>query len=87
MWGDLVGNSLLTDEEIKRLASNLEPWLISFEQVRAAGLEAERIYRFAENTVRYAICRSKAPAAELVLCEGAEITLWFCFTGWQPLFL
>lgn len=41
MWGDIVDSGLLTDEEIKRLASNLEPWLISFEQVRAAGLEAE----------------------------------------------
>lgn len=41
MWGDLVGNSLLTDEAIKRLASDLESGLISFEQVRSAGLEAE----------------------------------------------
>ncbi len=41
MWGDLVGNSLLTDEGFKRLASELESGLISFEQVRAAGLEAE----------------------------------------------
>lgn len=41
MWGDLVGNSLLTDEGFKRLASDLASGLISFEQVRAAGLEAE----------------------------------------------
>lgn len=25
-------------------------------------------------------------APELVLCEGAEITLCFCFTGLQPLY-
>ena len=41
MWGDFVGNSLLTDEGFERLASELELGLISFEQVRAAGLEAE----------------------------------------------
>ena len=41
MWGDLVGNSLLTDEGFKRLASDLALGLISFEQARAAGLEAE----------------------------------------------
>lgn len=41
MWGDLVGNSLLTDEEIKRLASDLESGVISFERARAARLEAE----------------------------------------------
>ena len=41
MWGDLVGSSLLTDEEFRRLASDLKSGLISFEQVRAAGLEAE----------------------------------------------
>lgn len=36
-----VGNSLLTDKEFKRLASDLESGLFTFEQVRAAGLEAE----------------------------------------------
>lgn len=41
MWGDFVGNSLLTDEELKRLASDLELGLIGFKQVRAARLEAE----------------------------------------------
>lgn len=41
MWGDFVGNSLLTDEEFKRLANELASGLISFEQARAAGLEAE----------------------------------------------
>lgn len=41
MWGDFVGNSLLTDEYFKRLASDLESGLITFEQARAAGLEAE----------------------------------------------
>ena len=41
MWGDFVGNSLLTDEGFKRLASDLASGLISIEQVRAAGLEAE----------------------------------------------
>ena len=30
MWGDLVGCSKLTDEDFERLASDLEPWLISF---------------------------------------------------------
>lgn len=41
MWGDLVGSSLLTDEEFKRLASDLESGLFTFEQVRAARSEAE----------------------------------------------
>lgn len=41
MWGDLVGNSLLTDEGFKRLASDLASGLISFDQVRSAGLEDE----------------------------------------------
>ena len=41
MWGDFVGNRPLTDKEIKRLASNLESGLTSFEQVRAARLETE----------------------------------------------
>ena len=41
MWGDLVGSSLLTDEYFKRLAIDLESGLITFEQARAAGLEAE----------------------------------------------
>lgn len=41
MWGDLVGDSLLTDEGFKRLASDFASGLISFEQARAAGLEAE----------------------------------------------
>ena len=41
MWGNLVGSSLLTDEGFERLASDLASGLISFEQVRAAGLEAE----------------------------------------------
>lgn len=41
MWGDLVGNSLLTDEEFKRLESYLESGLFTFEQVRAARSEAE----------------------------------------------
>lgn len=41
MWGDFVGSSLLTDEGFKRLASDLESGLITFEQARAAGLEAE----------------------------------------------
>lgn len=41
MWGDLVGSSLLTDEGFKRLASYLELGLITFEQARAAGLDAE----------------------------------------------
>ena len=48
MWGDLVGNSLLTDEGFKRLASDLASGLISFEQVRAAGLEAE-IWRYLDD--------------------------------------
>ncbi len=41
MWGDIVDSSLLTDEGFERLASELASGLISFEQVRAAGLEAE----------------------------------------------
>ena len=41
MWGDFVGSSLLTDEYFKRLASDFESGLITFEQARAAGLEAE----------------------------------------------
>lgn len=41
MWGDLVGSSMLTNEGFKRLASDLASGLISIEQVRAAGLEAE----------------------------------------------
>lgn len=41
MWGDLVGNSLLTDEDFKRLARDLASGLISINQVRAAGLEDE----------------------------------------------
>lgn len=41
MWGDHVGDSLLTDEEFKKLASELESGLFSFEQVRAARPEAE----------------------------------------------
>ena len=41
MWGDFVGSNLLTDEGFKRLASDLESGLITFEQARAAGLEAE----------------------------------------------
>jgi hypothetical protein len=41
MWGDLVGSSLLTDEYFKRLASDFESGSITFEQARAAGLEAE----------------------------------------------
>lgn len=41
MWGDLVGSNLLTDEDYKRLASGFESGLITFEQTRAAGLEAE----------------------------------------------
>ena len=45
MWGDLVGSSLLTDEGFKRLASDLKSGLISVDQVRAAGLEAE-IWRY-----------------------------------------
>lgn len=41
MWGDFVGSSLLTDEDFKRLASELESGLIAFDQARAARLEAE----------------------------------------------
>lgn len=41
MWGDLLSSSQLTDEGSKRLASDLASGLISFEQARAAGLEAE----------------------------------------------
>lgn len=41
MWGDFVGNSMLTDEGFKRLASDLASGLISLDQVRATGLEAE----------------------------------------------
>ena len=52
MWGDLVGSSLLTDEDFKRLASDLALGLISFDQVRAAGLEAE-IRRYLD-AARYA---------------------------------
>lgn len=48
MWGDLVGSSLLTDEEFKRLASDLASGLISIDQVRAAGLEAE-IWRYLDD--------------------------------------
>ena len=40
-----MGNSLLTDEGFKRLASDLASGLISFEQVRAAGLE-DKIRRY-----------------------------------------
>ena len=40
-----VGSSLLTDEEFKRLASDLESGLFTFEQVRAAVFEAE-IWRY-----------------------------------------
>lgn len=52
MWGDLVGSSMLTDEGFKRLASDLSSGLISFNQVRAAGLEAE-IRRYLD-AARYA---------------------------------
>lgn len=52
MWGDHLGDRLLTDEGFKRLASELESGLISFEQVRAAGLEAE-IQRYLD-AARYA---------------------------------
>lgn len=52
MWGDFVGSSLLTDEGFKRLASDLESGLISFNQVRAAGLESE-IKRYLD-AARYA---------------------------------
>lgn len=52
MWGDLVDSSLLTDEGFKRLASDLKSGLITFEQVRAAGLEAE-IKRYLD-AARYA---------------------------------
>lgn len=41
MWGDLLSSSQLTDEEFKRLASDLESGLFTFEQVRAARSEAE----------------------------------------------
>lgn len=41
MWGDLVGSSLLTDEDYKRLASELESGRVSVNQARAAVLEAE----------------------------------------------
>ena len=41
MWGDFMGSSLITDEDFKRLASDLASGLITFEQARAAGLEAE----------------------------------------------
>lgn len=41
MWGDLLNSSQLTDESFKRLASDLESRMISFDQVRAAWLEAE----------------------------------------------
>ena len=47
-----VGSSLLTDEGFKRLASDLESGLISFNQVRAAGLESE-IKRYLD-AARYA---------------------------------
>lgn len=43
-----VGSSLLTDEEFKRLASDLKSGLISVEQIRAAGLEAE-IWRYLDD--------------------------------------
>ena len=52
MWGDLVGSSLLTDEGFRRLAGDLKSGLISFEQARAAGLEAE-IERYLD-AARYA---------------------------------
>lgn len=52
MWGDLVGSSLLTDEYFKRLASDFESGSITFEQARAAGLEAE-IARYLD-AARYA---------------------------------
>lgn len=52
MWGDFVDSSLLTDEDFKRLASDLESGLITFEQARAAGLEAE-IRRYLD-AARYA---------------------------------
>lgn len=41
MLGDFVGDSMLTDEGFKRLASDLASGLISLDQVRAAGLEDE----------------------------------------------
>ena len=41
MWGDLVGSSLLTDEDYKRFASDLESGRVSINQVRAAVLESE----------------------------------------------
>lgn len=41
MWGDFMGNSLLTDEDFKILASELESGRVSVNQVRAAVLEAE----------------------------------------------
>ena len=41
MWGDLVAGSMLTDEDFKRLASDLESGRVSLNQVRAAVLEAK----------------------------------------------
>lgn len=41
MWGDLVAGSMLTDEDFKRFASDLESGRVSLNQVRAAVLEAE----------------------------------------------
>ena len=41
MWGDLLSSSQLTDEDFKRLASELESGRVSVNQVRAAVLESE----------------------------------------------
>ena len=41
MWGDLVAGSMLTDEDFKRLARNLESGRVSLNQARAAVLEAK----------------------------------------------
>lgn len=65
MWGDFVGDSMLTDEGFKRLASDLASGLISLDQVRAAGLEDEiRRYLDAEDMAKHKKRRVKKITVE-----------------------
>ena len=65
MWGDFVGDSMLTDEGFKRLASDLASGLISLNQVRAAGLEDEiRRYLDAEDMAKHKKRRVKKITVE-----------------------
>lgn len=77
MWGDFVGSSLLTDEDFKRLASELESGLIAFDQARAARLEAE-IGQYLD-AARYG---SYETFCKIVLDEKTLKCLTSCTTRW-----